>query len=577
MGNSIFLQRADTQKDSAEGEGKDGRFKYGVSAMQGWRRAMEDAHVHMPDFDEAKKLGLFCIFDGHGGQAVATLCAKHLPNMIREQPEYEKGDYERALIEAFKAMDRYLDSPEGRAEVNELGRASKGAEKKEEGGNSGMSLREKLLKYNLDLGQLDESDDEEEEDDEEAVDGNDDLFQPDINEGPSELEIYSRKNQILDEDSSSPTKPLVGNGPAMSSSADFAEKLKNVEKVDDDVQTDSREENISTTTTDSTATSEDNRDENGLESSETAQNLLEQLQSKNSVDIEQEAEVMKVSETLPTLPRGPSDALDDLFNAEIVTNQKDDGLDSDEESFDPNDIEIGAEDDEEIRSLLNASASYEPETIGCTANVVLIEGGEIPKIYCANAGDSRAVLCRSGKQVPLSFDHKPTDAEEHTRIYKAGGFVNDEGRVDGNLNLSRALGDLFYKKNKELKEHEQKISGVPDVKVELLQEEDEYIVIGCDGIWEKFDNEQMIDYVNEKKRDSGLGFSRVCEEFLDQNVAPNPGAEQGLGCDNMSMMIVIPHMTSQMQKRRRSEDTPESEEERLAKKNRTEDDRLCVT
>lgn len=66
---------------------------------------------------------------------------------------------------------------------------------------------------------------------------------------------------------------------------------------------------------------------------------------------------------------------------------------------------------------------------GCTACVVLVD--ELNnKIYCANSGDSRAVLCKKGLAVPLSTDHKPDDAKEKDRIYKAEGWVT-EGRVKG--------------------------------------------------------------------------------------------------------------------------------------------------
>ena len=66
---------------------------------------------------------------------------------------------------------------------------------------------------------------------------------------------------------------------------------------------------------------------------------------------------------------------------------------------------------------------------GCTACVVIIEGD---KIYCANAGDSRAVLCKNGVAYPLSMDHKPELESEKNRIYKAEGWVTD-GRVKGKL------------------------------------------------------------------------------------------------------------------------------------------------
>lgn len=63
----------------------------------------------------------------------------------------------------------------------------------------------------------------------------------------------------------------------------------------------------------------------------------------------------------------------------------------------------------------------------------------------ANAGDSRCVVCRDGKAMDMSFDHKPEDTEELERIRKAGGRVTMDGRVNGGLNLSRAIGDHAYK------------------------------------------------------------------------------------------------------------------------------------
>lgn len=82
---------------------------------------------------------------------------------------------------------------------------------------------------------------------------------------------------------------------------------------------------------------------------------------------------------------------------------------------------------------------------GCTACSALITPTQI---YCANSGDSRAVL---GKKVgdkvvavEMSEDHKPDLHTEKVRIEKAGGFVEDN-RVKGVLNLSRSLGDLEYK------------------------------------------------------------------------------------------------------------------------------------
>ena len=79
---------------------------------------------------------------------------------------------------------------------------------------------------------------------------------------------------------------------------------------------------------------------------------------------------------------------------------------------------------------------------GCTSVVALLVNNEL---LVANAGDSRAVLCRGGTAIALSEDHKPLQDRELDRIRRAGGFVTEQGRVNGNLNLSRSIGDLKYK------------------------------------------------------------------------------------------------------------------------------------
>ena len=61
---------------------------------------------------------------------------------------------------------------------------------------------------------------------------------------------------------------------------------------------------------------------------------------------------------------------------------------------------------------------------------------------CMYVGDSRAVLSRAGSAIALSEDHKPLQDRELERIHKAGGFVTEQGRVNGNLNLSRSIGRL---------------------------------------------------------------------------------------------------------------------------------------
>lgn len=87
------------------------------------------------------------------------------------------------------------------------------------------------------------------------------------------------------------------------------------------------------------------------------------------------------------------------------------------------------------------------------------------KIYCANVGDSRSILCyKNNKLQELSHDHKPQLDKEKERIEKAGGFVADN-RINGSINLSRAIGDLEYKKDVKLKQDEQIIISRPDITI----------------------------------------------------------------------------------------------------------------
>ena len=130
-------------------------------------------------------------------------------------------------------------------------------------------------------------------------------------------------------------------------------------------------------------------------------------------------------------------------------------------------------------------------------------------LISANVGDSRAVLCRSGKAIDLTKDHKPNDPEERERVENLGGRVewfgpvDEEGRpvsgkrktkngishgfsgvyrINRNLALSRAIGD-----RSELPF----VSSQVDIQqIELDDENDEYVILASDGLWDVFHNSQ---------------------------------------------------------------------------------------
>ena len=173
---------------------------------------------------------------------------------------------------------------------------------------------------------------------------------------------------------------------------------------------------------------------------------------------------------------------------------------------------------------------------GCTANVVMITKAEI---LCANAGDSRAVLSKKGKVKDLSVDHKPDLPTEKRRIERANGFV-EESRVNGMLALSRSIGDFEYKTNTIMKPEDQIITAFPDISVEKITNESDFIVCACDGIWDCLTSQEAVDFVVEKlkKKKGQNSLASIVEEMLDSICAEDVASSGGLGCDNMSCIII---------------------------------------
>jgi len=181
--------------------------------------------------------------------------------------------------------------------------------------------------------------------------------------------------------------------------------------------------------------------------------------------------------------------------------------------------------------------NFVADNVGCTAICVLVREGDI---VAANAGDSRAVLCRAGQAVALSFDHKPASEVEKARIEAAGGYLEDTpggARVNGNLNLSRAIGDLEYKKRSDLPPEQQIICSTPDVLTETRTPEDEFVILACDGVWDVLTNQEACDFVRERLL-KGTDVAQVGVELLDRCLSPDPQKTDGLGTDNMTAVVV---------------------------------------
>lgn len=178
------------------------------------------------------------------------------------------------------------------------------------------------------------------------------------------------------------------------------------------------------------------------------------------------------------------------------------------------------------------------DTTGCTACVALITKTEI---YVANAGDSRCVLAKNGIAINMSEDHKPELEFERIRIEKAGGFV-EENRINSVISLSRALGDLEFKRNKKYKVNEQMIISIPEVRKQKLTNECDFMILACDGIWDCLGSQNAVDFVvdkldNDVDRDPAY-LSSIASDMMDSILAVALDEDDGLGCDNMTCIVI---------------------------------------
>jgi protein phosphatase 2C family protein 2/3 len=136
------------------------------------------------------------------------------------------------------------------------------------------------------------------------------------------------------------------------------------------------------------------------------------------------------------------------------------------------------------------------ETSGSTGLAACVIGG---KLYIANAGDCRAVLSRKGKAIDLSIDQKPSSEGEMERIKNAGGFVED-GYVNGLLGVSRAFGDWHLEGLKGRGGKTGPLTVDPEIEKTRLTEDDEFLILACDGLWDVFSSQNAIDMARASLR-----------------------------------------------------------------------------
>ena len=89
-----------------------------------------------------------------------------------------------------------------------------------------------------------------------------------------------------------------------------------------------------------------------------------------------------------------------------------------------------------------------------------------------------------------------------------------------------------------MKKEDQIISAFPDIKIENINDCD-FCIIACDGIWDCKSNQEVCDFFKDKfKKQPNGKISKMIEELFDEILAPDVFTETGVGCDNMSCIVV---------------------------------------
>jgi len=177
-----------------------------------------------------------------------------------------------------------------------------------------------------------------------------------------------------------------------------------------------------------------------------------------------------------------------------------------------------------------------------TTCVSLLINKKTGEFWCANVGDSRAILSRYeinyGKTViPLTEDQKPNRPDEKARIEKAGGEVligrsSDNGKIIGRLRkgksneslaLSRALGDKLYKKFG--------LIAIPEMDYGRVSKNDEFFILACDGVFDTLSNEEVCVFIQERKN-KNINANQISKELTEFCI------EKG-SKDNISVIIIF--------------------------------------
>lgn len=143
------------------------------------------------------------------------------------------------------------------------------------------------------------------------------------------------------------------------------------------------------------------------------------------------------------------------------------------------------------------------------------------------------MLSRLGTAIEMSKDHRPCCIKERKRVESLGGYV-DDGYLNGQLAVTRALGDWHIEGMKEASGPGGPLSAEPELKLITLTKDDEFLIIGSDGIWDVFSNQNAVDFARRRLQDHN-DVKVCCKELVEEAV--RRGA-----MDNLTVVLVCFHL-----------------------------------
>ncbi|XP_050214186.1 probable protein phosphatase 2C 27 [Mercurialis annua] len=189
----------------------------------------------------------------------------------------------------------------------------------------------------------------------------------------------------------------------------------------------------------------------------------------------------------------------------------------------------------ETDAALAETCSLEPAlSSGTTALTAMIFGRSL---LVANAGDCRAVLSRDGIAIEMSKDHRPCCTRERKRVESLGGYVED-GYLNGLLGVTRALGN-WHLEGMKVKGMGGPLSAEPELKLITLTKEDEFLIIGSDGIWDVFSSQNAVAFARRRLREHN-DVKLCCKEVVEEAI--KRGA-----IDNLTVVIISFHLEAPQQ------------------------------